>query len=220
MVNVRGACVLGLVLASGCAAIAGLDNIYERDDGAGGDGSGTTPATTASTTTGSASSGVGAGGEGGLGGAGGVGGVGGGAANGGAGGVGGEGGPVEPSIVTLASLYMNCVGSAMAVEGTVDVKYDNTNSISSATAKVTSAKFAMTYLGSSYEWSFAVTPQSTIVPARSAPVVKHAAGAGSGMGTGQLCDYCAGVWTLTVTWDINGKVESDTKGPEPVNCAL
>jgi hypothetical protein len=128
---------------------------------------------------------------------------------------------VEPSIMTLSSLYMNCMPGAMpSVEGSFDVKYDNTASMSPALPKVTGAKLAMTYLGKSYEWSFAVTPESTIVPAGNAPVVKHTAGAGSGMGTGQLCDYCAGVWTLTVTWDIGGKAVSNMKGSQPFDCVL
>jgi hypothetical protein len=115
---------------------------------------------------------------------------------------------------------MNCApGAAPSVAGSFEVKYDNTAGMAAALPKVTSAKLLMTHLGKSYEWSFSVTPESSIVPAGNAPVVKHNAGAGSGMGMGALCDYCAGIWTLTVTWDIGGKPASATQNPIPVNCA-
>lgn len=143
---------------------------------------------------------------------------------GGSGGSGGSGGgampsAVEASIVTSSSLYMSCAqGGTPTVAGSFDVKYDNTSGGSPALAKVTGAKLAMTHLGSSYEWSFTVTPESSIVPSAKAPIVVHNANPGSGMGTGALCDYCAGIWTLTVTWDIGGKPSSDMQGPLPVNC--
>jgi len=148
---------------------------------------------------------------------------GGGSGGGGGGGESDGGGPsaVEATIVTSSMLYMNCMpGAPPAVAGSFDVKYDNTTGMSPALPKVTSATLAMTHLGTSYEWSFSVTPESSIVPSGKAPVVTHNAGAGSGTGMGDLCDYCAGIWTLTVTWDIGGKPSSDSQGPLPVGCVL
>jgi len=57
MVNMRGACAVGVLFVSGCAVIVGLDNTYERDDGSGEGGSAA-----------STSASGGAGGEGGSGG--------------------------------------------------------------------------------------------------------------------------------------------------------
>ncbi len=201
--------VLGATAAASCAA----GNEKPPSSSEGGGGTDDNPSASSSVSSSASSGSGGAGGMGGQGGGGGGGGSGGGG--------GGATSAVEPSVVTLSSLYMNCMPGAMpSVEGSFDVKYDNMASMSPALPKVTGAKLAMTYLGSSYEWSFAVTPESTIVPAGNAPVVKHTAGAGSGMGTGQLCDYCAGVWTLTVTWDVGGKALSSMKGPQPFDCVL
>jgi hypothetical protein len=77
---VRGAGALGLVLAGGCAAIAGLDHTYERDDGVGGGTPGGSGGSTATATTGAGGQAVGSGGAGGQA-------VGSGGAGGGAGGV-------------------------------------------------------------------------------------------------------------------------------------
>jgi hypothetical protein len=197
---VRGACVLSLVLASGCAAIAGLDHTYERDDDRDAE---VDPEASAGSTAGG-----GAGGSG------------------GAGGIGGAGGEpnLKATITTFYGLYMDCKlgppGPANSLEGSFDASYDNTKGASPVLAKVLGAKLAMAYLGSSYEWSFTVTPESTIVPASEAPVVKHAvSGAGSGTGSGEPCDHCAGEWTLTATWDIDGQgTLTDVAGPQPVNC--
>ncbi|MCK6591971.1 MAG: hypothetical protein L6Q76_30840, partial [Polyangiaceae bacterium] len=107
-------------------------------------------------------------------GGGGLGGMGGGG-SGGAGGMGGGSGggapsAVIPSIETSSSLFMNCMpGSTPAVTGSFNVKYDNTAGMSPALAKVTSAKLSMTHLGNSYEWSFPVMPDSSIVPSGTAP---------------------------------------------------
>lgn len=185
--------------AASCAT--GTDEPSSSSDGGGGTGDPTSSG-------GAGAGGMGGGGSGGGGGIGGDGGSGGGATS-----------AVEASIVTSSSLFMNCMlGDQPTVAGSFEVKYDNTAGMAAALPKVTSAKLSMTHLGSSYEWSFSVTPESSIVPSGNAPVVTHNAGPGSGTGMGKLCDYCAGIWTLTVTWDIGGKPSIDMQGPLPVNC--
>jgi hypothetical protein len=161
----------------------------------------------------SSSSAVGAGGMGGAGG-------GGGGAGGGEGGAGGGGMPSAVlAYIFTSSLYMNCTpGGTPTVAGSFESYYDNKAGMSPALPAVKSTKLTMTYVGNSYEWTFKVTPDSSIVPAGSTATVKHDADVGSGTGMGMLCDYCGGVWTLHVTWDLGGKTATDTLGPQPVMC--
>lgn len=173
--------------------------------------------------TGSSSSGIagkgGAGGsnQGGAGGSGGAGGTGTG---------GGDGGNMGMPSAVIASiekntLYVNCMPPGPAsVSGSFDAKYDNSVGLNAALPKVTSAKLEITYLGNTYTWTFSVMPQSSIVGAGVISTVTHNAGAGSGTGNGQLCDYCSGVATLAVEWDLGGKTGTDSLGPQPVQCVF
>ncbi len=207
-----GTALLSLGIALGSCA-QGTDTIPEDED----EGS-----QSSSSSTGGMAGMGGAGGtnQGGMGGAGG-------ANQGGMGGTGGgQGGNVGMPSAVVASieknaLYVNCMPPGPAsVSGSFDAQYDNSLGSNAALPKVSSAKLAITYLGNTYTWTFAVMPQSSIVGAGSVSTVTHNAGAGSGMGNGQLCDYCSGVVTLTVDWDLGGKTGSDSLGPQPVQCVF
>jgi hypothetical protein len=119
----------------------------------------------------------------------------------------------------MNSLYMNCTpGDTPSVLGSFNAYYDNNAGMAAALPIVKTAKLTMIYSGNTYEWSFKVMPDSSIVAAGSTATVTHSAGDGSGTGTGMLCDYCAGIWTLDVSWDLGGKTGTDTLGSPPVAC--
>lgn len=199
-----------LVVAAAQSCAQGTDPPASSSEG----GGGADDPTGASSSSSSSSSGAGgAGGAGGQGGA------------GGAGGAGGEGGSGVPSSVVASlqtsSLYVNCApGATPAVAGDFTVTYDNSKGMSPALPAVTEAKLMMTHLGNAYDWTFSVTPNSSFVPPGAAPTVTHKAAAGSGSGMGGLCDYCSGVWTLVVTWNLGGKTASDSLMSLPIMCAF
>jgi hypothetical protein len=134
-------------------------------------------------------------------------------------------GMVKATITSFAALYMDCKLTpegtpANSLKGSFDANYDNTSGDTPALPKVVGAKLNRG-VGS---WSFTVTPESTVVPAGGSPVVKHAVAvavaAGSWLSSGEPCDYCAGDWTLDVTWDVDGQgMLNDIAGPLPVICS-
>jgi hypothetical protein len=179
------------------------------EDGEGGGGTAGSGGGTAGSGGGTAGSGGGTGGaDAGVGGGGT-----GGSATGGSGGSTDAGAAKLVPTITGTQLYVNCmpIVGPDPINGSFQVKYDNTAGTAAGQTNISSVTLALTKGPSSLDWTFEVTPPgSGTVGAGQTAVAQHTKTAGSGKGSDTTkgpCQFCGGSGTLTVKW-ANGATDN------------
>jgi hypothetical protein len=148
-----------------------------------------------------------------------------GGASGGTGGAAGSGGGTSNLGVEIVStqLGVDCMPMVGTdpINGTFDVKYDNSAGSTPDQATITSATAHISKNGTTLDWTFAVTPTSSgFVFAGATGTVTHTKTPGSGSGTGLPCDFCGGELTLGIEYTTSSGSGSASSAPSSVMCAL
>ena len=167
--------------------------------------------------------GAGVGGAGGMAGGAGVGGAGGMAGGAGVGGTGG-GGMLVPSILSH-SFSVNCmpVIDPDPVSGSFDAHYDNGGGAMAASAQVIGVRLNFVDGSDSLTWFVDVAPTgSGLIGAGATDTATHLKqlASGTGVGTGEPCDYCPGTMALQVTWQVGTSMVVDNTLSIPTDCAF
>jgi len=149
----------------------------------------------------------------------------GGDATGGAGGSGGSGQEDDSDVVPELlqnDLSVNCpvVTPLDPIVGSFAAEYTN-NGTDPGSAVITGASLVFDGTQGILKWNFVVTPNNSgLVAAMSGATIEHNKTASSSNGT--PCSYCngSGMWTLQVTWDVNGASVTESLGPTDVSCIV
>ncbi len=120
------------------------------------------------------------------------------------------------------TLYVNCMPSIPPdpLGGAFVVRYRNDGATASHAA-LQSSTLTLNYFSlAQATWSFDVTPtDSGSVGAGQQRDVTHTKVASSGSGsTNDLCSYCGGIWSLDVTWLVDGVTVTDSLDAGTVDC--